>query len=48
MSAPHETTPPSTPAPADLERDLTATYVKIVILEAATVLLLWWFGRAFS
>jgi len=42
------TTTPAVPAQADREEDLTATYVKIVILEVATILLLWWFGKAFS
>ena len=28
--------------------DLTGTYVKIMALEIAIVLALWWFGKAFS
>ena len=38
------------PAPPDLERDtaMTGTYVRVVILEAAIVIALWFFARAFS
>jgi hypothetical protein len=28
--------------------NLTGTYVKIMLLEAAIVVALWWFGRAYS
>jgi len=28
--------------------DLTATYIRIMLLEAAIVFALWWFGRAYS
>ena len=48
MSASPNANTPDSPAPADREEDLSVTYVKIVILEVATVLLLWWLGRAFS
>ena len=48
MSASPNASTPNSPTPADREEDLTVTYVKIVILEVATVLLLWWLGRAFS
>ena len=48
MSDPRDATTPKSPTAAKGEEDLTLTYVKIVILEVATVLLLWWLGRAFS
>ena len=48
MSPSPDASTPSSPARADHQEDLTFTYVKIVILEVATILLLWWFGRAFS
>jgi len=36
--------------PPDHERDtdMTPTYVRVVILEAAILVALWYFGRAFS
>ena len=35
---------------ADPERDtpMTATYVKVIVLQAAILILLWIFGRLFS
>ena len=33
--------------PAD-DTDMTATYVKVVIVEAVVLILLWLLGRAFS
>jgi len=48
MSTSPKASTQSSPEPAGREEDLTVTYVKIVILEVATILLLWWFGRAFS
>ena len=32
----------------DGDSDLTATYVKVVVLEAAIIVVLWVFGRMFS
>lgn len=33
--------------PASME-NLSATYVKIMLLEAAIIVALWWFGRTYS
>jgi hypothetical protein len=43
-------TPPAPSDPPDQERDtpMTTTYLRVVILEAAIVAALWFFGRAFS
>jgi len=43
-------TAPAPSDPADQEHDtpMTATYIRVVILEAAIVVALWLFGRAFS
>lgn len=39
-----------TPESPDVDRDtrMTATYVRVVILEAAIIAALWLFGRLFS
>jgi hypothetical protein len=48
MNAPDDATTPISPAPAEREPDLTVAFAQIVALEAVIILLLWWFGRAFS
>jgi hypothetical protein len=36
------------PEPGDRDTPLTATYVRVLVLEAALLVLLWLFARAFS
>jgi hypothetical protein len=38
------------PEPAPVERDtpMTATYIRVLVLEAAILVILWLFARAFS
>jgi len=36
------------PAPGERDTPLTATYVRVLVLEAALLVLLWLFARAFS
>jgi hypothetical protein len=43
-----DTTPISGPPPESLDRPLNATYVRVVLVEAAIIVLLWLFGRMFS
>jgi hypothetical protein len=38
----------SSPPPEPLDRPLNATYVRVVVVEAAIIVLLWLFGRMFS
>ena len=38
----------SSPPPESLDRPLNATYVRVVVVEAAIIVLLWLFGRMFS
>jgi hypothetical protein len=36
------------PDPAGHDTPMTATYIGVVIVEAALIVALWWFGRMFS
>jgi hypothetical protein len=36
------------PDPAGHDTPMTATYIGVVIVEAAVIVALWWFGRMFS
>ena len=43
-----DTTLVSSPPPESLDRPLSATYVRVVVVEVAIIVQLWLFGRMFS
>ena len=36
------------PAPGESDTPMTATYIRVLVLEAAILVILWLFARAFS
>jgi len=39
---------PEVGPPSESDTQMTATYVRVIVLEAVILVVLWFFGRAFS